>query len=386
MKCEKCNYEIQDDDLYCTNCGAKIERKEISNTTQTVSNEKTELETTEVKEAKSTIYSHRPSNKDNKKMYMILSVIIGVVVLIGIVFFVLNQPKDINIEVGELISSRDIQKYDNDRLFVHGYLMRIDDEKNKYALINNKEDYNTYLIFTYDKGLSEDIGSNSELTVIGNLSEFKEDDKIVLYAEDVQIQKREENIIDVEDTTTLLKNQEKYFDKKITVTGKLVITNGNGVYITDKKIVNSIWLYGVSVQEALKYVNEVGSWCTITGTFFKDDNGSNAIQYESFNQNSITAALNEEDITNSQFSVNEVLNKPEKFLDKKIAVYGSLPQSITLDHSGNPNTVIFNENSDNFIVLKGKSINFGGCHAVVKGTLTSNGIDLILDVEDYYRP
>ncbi|MCR0613020.1 zinc ribbon domain-containing protein [[Clostridium] innocuum] len=390
MKCKKCGYEIQDDDVFCPNCGMKIDKDEEMEKSEIPPNDEAVKEVSveeEVKDEKidNTKRSHHNSKK---KLFIILSTIVAIIIIGVITFFVLNQPKDIEIEaseLSELMNNGEAKKYGGDHLFVHGYLLRVDDENNRYALKGNKDDLENILIFTYDKGLDDEIGDNSELIVTGELGEYKDVDMTLLLGEEIQVKKKEERFIDAGDTTSLLKNKNEYLNKKVTVTGKMVITNAHGVYITDRKISDSVWLYGISVQEALKYEKEYGSWCTVSGTFFKDDQGLETIQFEAFIQNEALEALNEEEISNSQYSVDDVLNNPEKFLDKKIAIYGKLPQSITYDHSGNPNPAIFNETTDNFIVLKGEKITIGGCDAIVKGTLTSNGIDLILDVEDFYR-
>lgn len=172
-------------------------------------------------------------------------------------------------QLSKIINGKKEKKYMDDNMVVHGYLQKVPYQKD-YYLIHSKDNMTDMLMFSLKNGLSDELGDESEITVTGKLSELSETDTVFLKGENIVINEKKENVIDVGFTDDVIENAYSYNDKKISVIGKLVITNMSGAYITDEKIVNSIWLYGISNQELYEYY-EGGPWVYVTGTFTMDD-------------------------------------------------------------------------------------------------------------------
>ena len=84
MKCKKCGFEVTENDLFCANCGAKVEIE--------------------------------PNKKPNNKMKLIIAAIVVVICAGGIGFFLMNN-------------NNDEDKADFDELLAAGVLTSTDESK-----------------------------------------------------------------------------------------------------------------------------------------------------------------------------------------------------------------------------------------------------------------
>ena len=268
MICKKCGNKLEDEDLYCPECGTKINKNDNNISKKIIRKSK------------------------NKKILFILMFII-VACISGVGYF-FNQPKTINIEAEQLskiINKKEEKKYMGDNMVVHGYLQKVPYQKD-YYLIYSKDNITDMVMFNVKNELSDDLGDGSEITVTGKLSKLSEADTIFLEGNNIVIHEKKENVIDAGFTDDVIENANSYNNKKISVIGKLVITNMSGAYITDEKIVNDIWLYGISNQELYEY-HEGGPWVYVTGTFTMAD-GKCSIKVDKIEKNEITTSLDEE--------------------------------------------------------------------------------------------
>lgn len=80
MKCKKCGFEVSENDLFCVNCGAKVEIE--------------------------------PNKKPNNKMKLIIVAIVVVICAGGIGFFLMNNNNDEDKANKEVVSN---QEEDNDK-------------------------------------------------------------------------------------------------------------------------------------------------------------------------------------------------------------------------------------------------------------------------------
>lgn len=268
MICKKCGNELEDEDLYCPECGTKINKNDNNISKKIIR-----------------------KSKNKKILFILMFIIVACISSVGYFF---NQPKTINIEAEQLskiINKKEEKKYMGDNMVVHGYLQKVPYQKD-YYLIYSKDNITDMVMFNVKNELSDDIGDGSEITVTGKLSKLSEADTIFLEGDNIVIHEKKENVIDAGFTDDVIENANSYNNKKISVIGKLVITNMSGAYITDEKIVNAIWLYGISNQELYEY-HEGGPWVYVTGTFTMAD-GKCSIKVDKIEKNEITTSLDEE--------------------------------------------------------------------------------------------
>ena len=195
MKCEKCGNEITEEDIFCQNCGCKIEREEQIELNKNI-NEK-EIETISNSDD---LNLHKKKSK--KSVFIISFIIVILLAIIG--FSMFSIPKDVEIEAGTLaneIYNGDVDKYASNNLFVHGYIIRdtreSNNEKNGYYIvvsdIDNWEtlDSSQIVTFKYDMGIEESVGTGSEIIVQGHL-DIQEDspDMSILVGDDITIKNK----------------------------------------------------------------------------------------------------------------------------------------------------------------------------------------------------
>ena len=80
----------------------------------------------------------------------------------------------------------------------------------------------------------------------------------------------------------------------------------------------------------------------------------------------------------STVSVDDVLSDPEKYAGKRLKIHGMLPQSVLETSDGRLIVTIDNMTLDKHIEIRGASPDFGGCEAMVIGTVfLENGTPVI---------
>ena len=84
------------------------------------------------------------------------------------------------------------------------------------------------------------------------------------------------------------------------------------------------------------------------------------------------------------FTVENVLEDKERFLNKTITVSGRLPQTSSKDKQGNTVQKLLDKVIDEYIVLEGENMDIGNCTAWVRGTITSISQEVSLTISDYH--
>ena len=80
----------------------------------------------------------------------------------------------------------------------------------------------------------------------------------------------------------------------------------------------------------------------------------------------------------STVSVDDILSDPEKYAGKRLKIHGMLPQSVLETSDGRLIVTIDNMTLDKHIEIRGASPDFGGCEAMVIGTIfLENGTPVI---------
>ena len=80
----------------------------------------------------------------------------------------------------------------------------------------------------------------------------------------------------------------------------------------------------------------------------------------------------------STLSVDDILSDPEKYAGKRLKIHGMLPQSVLETSDGRLIVTIDNMTLDKHIEIRGASPDFGGCEAMVIGTVfLENGTPVI---------
>ena len=80
----------------------------------------------------------------------------------------------------------------------------------------------------------------------------------------------------------------------------------------------------------------------------------------------------------STVSVDDVLSDPEKYAGKRLKIHGMLPQSVLETSDGRLIVTVDNMTLDKHIEIRGASPDFGGCEAMVVGTVfLENGTPVI---------
>ncbi|GEM_PF-5836751 len=333
MKCEKCGNEITEEDIFCQNCGCKIEREEQIESNKNI-NEK-EIETISNSDD---LNLHKKKSK--KSVFIISFIIVILLAIIG--FSMFSIPKDVEIEAGTLaneIYNGDVDKYASNNLFVHGYIIRdtreSNNEKNGYYIvvsdIDNWEtlDSSQIVTFKYDMGIEESVGTGSEIIVQGHL-DIQEDspDMSILVGDDITIK----NKVDPTYKIDFDQLSNDYVNKKITITGRMINVIGDGNYLTDVDLNYAVKLKGFTEDEFASYFKN-GSYAVVTGVL-KD---TGVIDVEKIDQNQTTKDMSFEYGTSVKDCINSYVNIGEEITIKGIFVKNgsfSVPYSVQDEETG----------------------------------------------------
>lgn len=403
MKCKNCGFEISEDDKFCENCGCKIEKKEIvehKNETEKLEDTPKEITKIEVSE-KLNYQSNKEVKKEENKLLdknkgnntkIIIGVVIGILILFGGLFVLNLKPKDVQIEVGELYKSinEESDEFYSDNLFVHGYIFRdtrdvSEEKKGYYTLVSNPDALNNpeaefeYVLFTIEEGLDENLGSGSEVTIKGKL--IKEDENRyvnIVQAEELTVHNQVEPIHVFNSTSELIDQSDKYLNKTVKVLGKLIITNMSGSYVTDEKIVDSIWLYGISSSELFD-VQQRGEWCIVTGKLILD--GSTlAIEVENIEQNEDTDLMG---LEFNDISIEYAERNFDKLKGKEVSIRGGIGQTLKEKEPGVYVVALEDFDTGKLMELIGNVPTVGDCEILVTGILEEKDSYIVLNVSDY---
>lgn len=363
MKCKKCGYEISENDRFCENCGAQIIKEELNQKTEEPMSKQNTKEVNVGKKKKSIM----------KKVFAAVAVV-TVILIMSVIYVV--YPNDIKMEAEELAAllnnedTEDTAQYYFDNLYIHGYIVRrqnSSDEEGYYALtsdINNLDNMDAVIIFSYDKEIDSDLGTGSEVTIQGRLVDEGDEDipLEILHVENIEVHNKVEPVHIFTSTTDLIEESVEYLNKKVQVLGKLVITNMSGAYITNERLVDSIWLYGISSSELFDAYQR-GDWCNIKGKLILD-NGTLALEVESIEQNEYTDELS---INYDDISVDYLLQHAEQLAGAYVTVIGNLGMDYTEVAPGVFEPVLYNDDISDYVQLSGKTSTVGGCTALVSG-------------------
>lgn len=267
MKCEKCGNQIKEGDLFCQNCGNKLES----------SNPNEEYVDDSIITNSSKEVNENKGHKIKRKKGIFIGIfLLGITLIVSVL--ILSKPKDIEISTSELskaILENELDDYNSNNLHVKGVICRdtrnsSKNEKDGYFILLSKlDDIDTgenMIVFKYNKDIPEDVGTGSEVIVHGQLENDKDSEITFLVADDVEVLNKKESIYDV-DFDELEQND--YTSKKIKITGRMVYLLGKGHYITNEDISHSIKLNGLTESEYAKYYKN-GSYVVITGRLGDD--------------------------------------------------------------------------------------------------------------------
>lgn len=268
MKCKNCGKKLNNKDLYCTSCGTKVNEAQINLNTQ-------------------------QTEKKKKLLVLIISIVIVFALTItGIIL--LTQPDNIDLEAKELsslIAEEKTSEYYGDNLNVHGYLIRdMTDSSNSedygyYILVSDVESLendSNIVYFSYSGEMDDNLGSGSEVIIHGKLREKSNDSFEILVADNIEVIEKEDPVYQIDFEN--ISNQ--YIGKKIHITGRLIDYLGQGHYISDSEINNSLQLKGLTEAQFAEYFKN-GSWANVIGVL--NDDGT--ISVEKIIQNEYTKEL-----------------------------------------------------------------------------------------------
>lgn len=230
MKCRKCGAEMLDNDVYCGNCGSKL--VDDSQAAKPAIEMEPEGNKGEV----------RKKSKKKKVIKIIVGVVIVVFAALAILAYMGSQPRDINMEAGELgkiLYTDEEEQYYEDNMHIHGYFIRNTnaDGKEDYCLVDNVDDLENSegVIFTFDEGVNPELGNGSELIVNGKIGSIKDAPSTrVLMAESIEVVKKEERTYIFDSVAELLDVKKKYVDKKVSVYGIVDRASFETIYIEDE--------------------------------------------------------------------------------------------------------------------------------------------------------
>ena len=265
MKCKKCGCELNENDVFCAECGTKVE--------QTVE----PSFTTEAKE---------PTKK--KPMKLILIGVVAVVCVIAGILFLGDKPEDINMEakeLGAIIYTEEIEEYYQDNLHVHGLLMNDPTQQDRYSLYSDDpEDAENGFVFVFAEGventIGDSLGNGSELTVTGTLGHYTDSPSAaMLLVESVEIINKVEPVYNVGSVDELLANRQEYKGKRVCVVGQIDgVATSAWIWNSDQTI--PVKLNGMSGSIAYE---DVADWTAaiVTGLFTVNEYGEDVINVES---------------------------------------------------------------------------------------------------------
>lgn len=362
MVCPKCGKKVEEDDIFCQNCGYKIKKKEI---------DETKLKDKRIRK---------------KSIGIILfCLIIVITIIIGLIYLEM-QPKNIEMEadeLAELIDNGESAQYYGDNIKVHGFLYRSnsDDEySRKIYSLYSQDNPNYQLTFSVDEPIADDVGNGSEIIITGRLGELSSSGIEILIVNDIDIQKKIENITLLE-ISELYDNIDDYLNKKVKVIGQIVITNTNGAYISDEKLVKSIWIYGKSNAE-LYDIQKNGPWCITEGTI-KVVDGNYVIDVENIYTDD---SLNYLNIQYDNVQVSTILTKADMYIGKEVTVIGNLSMDLSEISPGVYEYVLYDtSDQESYLLLNGAIPDIGGCTAIVSGKIINLNGYITLDAKSYER-
>lgn len=317
MKCKKCGTEIEAGDVFCGNCGEKID---VEDTSSVEAGTYDGVGTVDDKK-----------DKPKRKTKLVIGIAIAAAVVIALVAFFALQPKEMDIEAGELakiLLSEDedaIKEYEGVTLHVHGYLNR-DSNKDYYTLYTNAKD-DTGVMFTSKESVDEEIGNESELVVTGRIAPMEEGSSLwILEAESIDIKKKAERIYDVESVSKLLKNSEKYLNKKVFVTGAVMVAGSDDVTMVDVGHEDEdkyVRLTGLSGAKTAKVGSKYGMYM-VTGTYYMEGSAPavDVEKIELITELDVPEEMQESDSVIEVDSPKELIDSYQKYDGKTVAVTG----------------------------------------------------------------
>lgn len=275
MKCEKCGHKVNNEDMYCQNCGNEIKKSEIHETEINANNVDKQANEKQVQFKKEEKTKDKQSKKKTK---IIVGTIIGFVIALIAIIAIFFMPKDVEIEANELarlINSGEEDKYQADNLYVHGYLVRdtrenvTNEDKGYYTLVSDIENWENstdILVFIYEKELDDNLGTGSEVVIHGQLRDSDTDSVGMLIAENIEIKRQVDPIytLDFEQ----LENTD-YIDKQVKITGRMIDLLGQGHVFSDNELNYAVELKGLTDAEFANYFKN-GSYATVIGKLTDD--------------------------------------------------------------------------------------------------------------------
>lgn len=371
MICPKCGNEINEGDLFCDECGTKIE--------QPAGSEK------KVEKKKKNIV---------KKVLIILAIAF---VMLGIIGYITDDGEDSNADetvdktveeyhfevekLSKILSSDEkYKKYEGDKIYVHGYLGvssnivngEVQGEDNQINALVSKEDENSYVLFTYKKGMDDSLGNLSEMELIGKIKYSKNYEQPIFIASKVRVIQKEERIYNVGSLEELANSNSQLMGKKIIVYGRLLDFLGQGHTIVSDDLKQTFKLKGMTESEYANYFKN-GSKAYVTGTYTDDKE----IIVEKVNQDEST----KEDSNSIGISVSQVYSTGD--VGQQVTIKGTYVRngSYSVPYS------VMDESTGQFIALytSNDSVDFNDyfesdATCIVTGYLWETGTGYSLEV------
>jgi len=263
MHCKKCGCELQQEDVFCAECGTKVEAIEVNSEPES-----------------------KVSSKKSPVKIIVAAVAIVIVAVAGILFMG-DKPEDINLEakdLGAIIYTDEKEQYYQDNLHVHGYLINDPTNPDRYALYSSDpEDSEDGVVFVFGEGventIGDSLGNGSELIVAGTLGHYSDSPSAaMLLAKSVEVVNKVEPIYNVGTVDELLANSGTYMNKMVCVVGQLDGVS-DSAWIWDTEQQNPVRLEGVT-GDVLANNNIDWFSATVTGRFVLNDYGEMVIEVE----------------------------------------------------------------------------------------------------------